>query len=121
MTQGNRLFSELAVGDAASITRVVTPDDLYVFARVSGNLNPTNLPSTAGDDGVAAAPAMWIGSCSPRCWAICCPAREPSTRHRPCGFMPAPDRGYADGFGDRAAIAAAGTVVLATKVERAAN
>jgi phosphate butyryltransferase len=62
MTQGNRLFSELAVGDAASITRVVTPDDLYVFARVSGNLNPTNLPSTAGDDGVAAAPAMWIGS-----------------------------------------------------------
>ena len=59
----NRLFSELATGDNAAITRVVTPDDLYVFAHVSGNLNPANLPATAGDDDEASsAPSMWIGS-----------------------------------------------------------
>ncbi|HEY2619076.1 MAG TPA: bifunctional enoyl-CoA hydratase/phosphate acetyltransferase [Acetobacteraceae bacterium] len=63
MTQTNRLFSELAVGDTAATTRVVTPDDMYVFARVSGNLNPANLPATAGDDATTpAAPSMWIGS-----------------------------------------------------------
>jgi phosphate butyryltransferase len=63
MTHTNRLFSELSIGETASITRVVMPDDLYVFARVSGNLNPANLPETAGDEGSApAAPSMWIGS-----------------------------------------------------------
>jgi len=63
MTHINRLFSELAIGEAASITRVVTPDDLYVFARVSGNLNPANLPASADDSSTApAAPSMWIGS-----------------------------------------------------------
>ena len=39
----NRTFAELAVGEEASITRVVTPDDLIVFAHASGNLNPENL------------------------------------------------------------------------------
>jgi phosphate butyryltransferase len=63
MTQTNRLFAELSVGDTASITPVVTPDDLYVFARVSGNLNPVNLPATSGNGGSApAAPSMWVGS-----------------------------------------------------------
>ena len=59
----NRTFAELAVGEEASITRVVTPDDLIVFAHASGNLNPENLrrPSAVHDD-AAAAPAMWIGS-----------------------------------------------------------
>jgi phosphate butyryltransferase len=61
----SKTYDDLAVGDEASITRVVTPDDLYVFAHLSGDLNPQNLPSTgefgAGDDG-SAAPAMWIGS-----------------------------------------------------------
>jgi phosphate butyryltransferase len=63
MMHTNRLFSELAIGDVASTTRVVTPDDLYVFARVSGNFNPANLPASKGDGGdVPAAPSMWIGS-----------------------------------------------------------
>ena len=56
----------LALGEEASITRVVTPDDLYLFAHVSGNLNPLNLPSSSGAhgtaNGAAPAPAMWIGS-----------------------------------------------------------
>ena len=64
MIHASRLFSDLAVGDVAKITRVVTPDDLYVFAHVSGNLNPANLPGTARDDDdmAASAPSMWIGS-----------------------------------------------------------
>lgn len=63
MTHTNRLFSEIAIGDTASIQRVVTPDDMFVFARVSGNLNPIHLPSSAGNrHGVPAAPSMWVGS-----------------------------------------------------------
>ena len=63
MTHTNRLFAEIATGDTASIERVVTPDDLYVFARVSGNLNPSNLPSASGTSGpIPSAPAMWLGS-----------------------------------------------------------
>jgi phosphate butyryltransferase len=63
MMRTNRTFAELAIGEEASITRVVTPDDLIVFAHASGNLNPENLrgPSAVHDD-AAAAPAMWIGS-----------------------------------------------------------
>jgi phosphate butyryltransferase len=62
MTRTGRLFADLAVGDTASITRVVTPDDLVVFAHVSGNLNPANLPGAADGAAAAAAPAMWVGS-----------------------------------------------------------
>ena len=63
MMHTNRLFTEMAIGDTVSIQRVVTPDDLIVFARVSGNLNPANLPASAGGQkGEAAAPSMWVGS-----------------------------------------------------------
>jgi phosphate butyryltransferase len=65
MTRTNRLFDELEVGETASIMRIVTPDDLYVFAHVSGNLNPVNLPGSAGTPVDAApnpAPSMWLGS-----------------------------------------------------------
>jgi phosphate butyryltransferase len=60
-----KTYDTLALGDEESITRVVTPDDLYLFAQVSGNLNPLNLPSIAqrgGANGAPPAPAMWIGS-----------------------------------------------------------
>ena len=56
----NRLFAELAVGDTASITRAVTLDDLMLFARVSGSLNPVNLPGQP--DALPGAAAMWVGS-----------------------------------------------------------
>jgi phosphate butyryltransferase len=59
----NRTFDDITVGDEASMTRVVTPDDLVLFAHVSGNLNPLNLPGSAdGGDGEHAAPSMWLGS-----------------------------------------------------------
>src|SRR3954471_22854720 len=64
MTCTNRIFSEITVGETGSITRVVTPEDLYVFAHVSGNLNPVNLPGSPGTNGrdEHPAPSMWIGS-----------------------------------------------------------
>jgi phosphate butyryltransferase len=59
----NKTFAELTIGEEASITRVVTPNDLIVFAHASGNLNPKNLPGPAADDNEApAAASMWIGS-----------------------------------------------------------
>ncbi len=64
MSQTSRIFADLAIGNEAAITRIVTPDDLYVFAHVSGNLNPANLPASPAeaDDTAAPAPAMWVGS-----------------------------------------------------------
>ena len=40
MIRENRLFDELKVGDSASIKRICTANDLYIFAHASGNLNP---------------------------------------------------------------------------------
>ena len=42
----NRTFDELQPGDSAELRRLITPDDLYVFAAASGNYNPMHLPST---------------------------------------------------------------------------
>lgn len=65
----NRLFDEIAIGDSASIRRVCTESDLYIFANASGNLNPANLPDlearfdTDGDPSTGAvAPSMWLGA-----------------------------------------------------------
>jgi phosphate butyryltransferase len=60
----SKTFDDVAAGDEMSITRIVTPDDLYLFAHVSGNLNPLNLPSHGSnqDNDAIPAPAMWLGS-----------------------------------------------------------
>jgi len=58
-------LGELHVGMTAEITRLCVPDDLYVFAHASGNLNPMHLPEEDGDgDGAteAVAPSMWLGA-----------------------------------------------------------
>ncbi len=64
MTAGHG-FDDISPGDTAQTVRIVTPDDLYVFAHVSGNLNPLNLP-TAAEAGAAGAhapaPSMWLAS-----------------------------------------------------------
>ena len=65
MARIGHTYEDLAVGDTASISRTVTPDDLIVFAHVSGNLNPLHLPATrAGDtaSGQNPAPSMWLAS-----------------------------------------------------------
>ncbi|MCW1918058.1 bifunctional enoyl-CoA hydratase/phosphate acetyltransferase [Rhodobacter sp. KR11] len=54
----NRTFDELAPGDAAELRRLVTPDDLYVFAASSGNLNPMDI----SDSHARIAPGMFVAS-----------------------------------------------------------
>ena len=64
-TLGNVPFDALEIGAEASLTRLVTPDDLYVFANASGNINPMHLPDRDGDgDGIAEAiaPGMFVAS-----------------------------------------------------------
>lgn len=60
----NRTYDEIAVGDSASESRVLTADDLVLFAHASGNLNPIHLPGRQGegDEQAAVAPGMWIAS-----------------------------------------------------------
>ena len=61
----NRTFEELALGDVAELTRLVTADDLYVFAAASGNYNPMHLSDSDLDhDGQPEriAPGMFVAS-----------------------------------------------------------
>jgi len=63
MIRENRLYDEMKVGDTASIKRVCTANDLYIFANASGNLNPLHLPEQDGEPrSDAVAPAMWVGA-----------------------------------------------------------
>ena len=39
----NRTFDELTIGDFAQIVRTVTQDDIELFAKVSGDVNPSHL------------------------------------------------------------------------------
>ena len=61
----NKTYDELEVGDEASIKRVCTGNDLYVFAHASGNLNPLHLPGAEAEgasDQEKIAPSMWVGA-----------------------------------------------------------
>lgn len=59
----SKIFEDIAIGDCATITRVVTPDDLYVFAHVSGDLNPIHLKGVISEKNDRhPAPSMWLGS-----------------------------------------------------------
>lgn len=61
----NVTYDELKVGQTARIERVVSAQDLHVFAHASGNVNPMHMPAVDVDgDGTVdtVAPGMWIGS-----------------------------------------------------------
>ena len=61
----NRTFDEIAAGDRAELRRLITADDLYVFAAASGNANPMHLTDSDLDgDGIAEriAPGMFVAS-----------------------------------------------------------
>ena len=61
----NRTLDELAIGDSAELRRLITPDDLYVFAASSGNYNPMHLiDSDLDGDGrpERVAPGMFVGA-----------------------------------------------------------
>ena len=61
----NRTIDELNPGDTAELRRLITADDLYVFAAASGNYNPMHLTDTDLDaDGQTerVAPGMFVAS-----------------------------------------------------------
>jgi phosphotransacetylase/acyl dehydratase len=61
----NRTFDELQPGDSGELRRLITADDLYVFAVASGNYNPMHLTDTDVDgDGQTErmAPGMFVAS-----------------------------------------------------------
>ncbi|WP_103255562.1 bifunctional enoyl-CoA hydratase/phosphate acetyltransferase [Tabrizicola aquatica] len=61
----NRTFDELQPGDSAELRRLITADDLFVFAAASGNYNPMHLTDTDLDaDGQTerVAPGMFVAS-----------------------------------------------------------
>ncbi len=61
----NRTFDELAPGEAAELRRLITPDDLLIFAAASGNHNPMHLSDSDLDgDGHTerVAPGMFVAS-----------------------------------------------------------
>lgn len=65
MRMVNRTFEEISPGDAAELRRLITADDLYVFAVSSGNTNPIHLTDSDLDgDGRTerVAPGMFIAS-----------------------------------------------------------
>jgi phosphate butyryltransferase len=61
----NRTFDEMQPGDVAELRRLITADDLYVFAVASGNFNPMHLQDSDTDgDGTLerVAPGMFVAS-----------------------------------------------------------
>ncbi len=61
----NLTFDEIKLGDAASLTRLVSADDAQLFAAVSGDVNPAHLdPKYAATDafGHVVIHGMWIGA-----------------------------------------------------------
>lgn len=61
----NRTFDELAIGDVASLVRIVGRDDIELFAAVSGDVNPAHLDAAfAATDrfGHIVAHGMWTAA-----------------------------------------------------------
>ena len=60
----NKTWAELEVGDTAGLERSCSLQDLFLFAHVSGNVNPLMLPSAEGspEKTEPVAPSMWVGS-----------------------------------------------------------
>lgn len=61
----NKTFAEIEPGDRAELRRLITADDLYVFAAASGNSNPMHLTDSDLDgDGTVEriAPGMFVAS-----------------------------------------------------------
>jgi phosphate butyryltransferase len=121
----NRPLSELRVGDTAEIKRLITTDDLYVFATASGNHNPMHLPNEDGDgDGhpEAVAPGMFVASLISAVLGMKLPGPGTLYRKQSLTFL---DRAHA---GDElvtrvtvSGVADDGTVTLETLVHRVSD
>jgi phosphate butyryltransferase len=63
MMRENRTYDEICVGDEAAVNRVLTANDLFIFAHASGNLNPLHLPQSGQENSPeVVAPSMWVGA-----------------------------------------------------------
>jgi phosphate butyryltransferase len=58
----NTTWDELRVGASAALERACSIQDLYLFAHVSGNLNPLMLPDQDTTKSHPVAPSLWVGS-----------------------------------------------------------
>src|SRR5512133_3752475 len=61
----NKTFDEIQIGDAASLTRVLRPEDIETWAAVTGNLNLIDLDPTALDSSMfpyGGGQAMWAAT-----------------------------------------------------------
>lgn len=121
----NRTFAEMEIGEVAEIRRLITPDDLYVFAASSGNFNPLHLTSTDEDgDGrlEQVAPGMFIASLISAVLGTRLPGPGTLYRHQSLDFFTRACAG--DELVCRVEVlekAADGTVRLGTEVRRAAD
>jgi phosphotransacetylase/acyl dehydratase len=60
----NRTFDEIAVGDSASLVRILTEEDIELFAIVSGDVNPSHFNTPGARSGLfpkVIAHGMWGG------------------------------------------------------------
>ena len=47
----NRTYDEIGIGDTACLTRTLTPEDILLFAVVTGDVNPAHVdPEYAATD-----------------------------------------------------------------------
>ena len=121
----NRTFAEIEPGETAELRRLITPDDLYVFAAASGNYNPMHLPSGDMDgDGRPenVAPGMFVASMISAVLGTLLPGPGTLYRRQVVDFH---DRAHAgEELLCKVAVAAKahdGTVTLETEVTRPAD
>lgn len=61
----NKTYDEVAVGDSASLTRTLMPEDVKLFAILTGDINPATIDPKYSESGMfreAIAHGMWSGS-----------------------------------------------------------
>ena len=61
----NRPFSEIKIGDSATVTRTITLDDLKLFAAATGDANPAMIDPQFADSSIyreVVANGMWSGA-----------------------------------------------------------
>jgi phosphate acetyltransferase len=61
----NKTYDEIAVGDSASLTRTLRPEDIELFAIVSGDVNPAVVDPEFAKSGIfreVVAHGMWSGA-----------------------------------------------------------
>ena len=66
------LIREMKLGDSASVTKTVTETDVYLFAGITGDLNPptpTRFPPARPSSAAGLPTASWGPVLSPQCWA----------------------------------------------------